>query len=149
MFCFINKSKCTDEIPNAALSTRTMVSTRTRSSPVAASKKSVDLDSVITKASSVTSDSWWCVHTAMKNHSTSSSKDTDFHLKQIFLSDPVVKKFSCGETKATFLVVLRVAPYLKAKLLDQASRETFSLLLDESLNKSTEMDFNAKFWLNG
>lgn len=106
----------------------------------------------ISKNDTLTAEIWWCLRTALKNHSASSNKDIDFYLKKMFPSDPLVQNFSCGETKTTYMMVFGIAPYLKSVLIEQVAGAPYSLMFDESLNKSLsrkQLDIHVRFWCDG
>ncbi|GFO10721.1 peptidase m20 domain-containing protein 2 [Plakobranchus ocellatus] len=107
------------------------------------------LDNFISDSTVLLSEIWWCLRTAMNNHFTSSNADIDFYLKQMFPDVPIIQKFSCGYTKSSYMMSFGIAPYLRNVLVEQMRDEPFSLMFDESLNKSLtqkQLDIHVRFW---
>ena len=110
------------------------------------------MDLFVSDRSVLEAEIWWSVRTALKNHSTSSNSDIDFYFKRMFPGVPIVQKFSCGYTKSSYLISFGVVPHLKSILIEEIKGEPFSLMFDESLNKSLtqkQLDIHLRYWNGG
>ena len=107
------------------------------------------LPPTITPTQTLTAEIWLCVRTAIKNHSFSSNSDISFYLNKMFPGIPLVQSVQCAETKTMYLTVFGIASHLKAILVKDIKYEPYSLLFDESLNKSLttkQLDVHVRFW---
>ena len=103
----------------------------------------------ITPTQTLTAEIWLCLRTAMKNHSFSSNSDISFYLNKMFPGIPLVESVQCAETKTMYLTVFGIASHLKSILVKDIKDEPYSLLFDESLNKSLttkQLDLHVRFW---
>lgn len=103
------------------------------------------------KADTLKAEVWWCVRSALKNHSFNSNSDIGLYLKQMFPDVPAVSSFTLSETKSIYLTVHGGAPLLKSILLKDVKKEPYCLLFDESLNKSLmskQLDIHIRYWSN-
>ena len=105
----------------------------------------------VSKSDTLKAEIWWCVRSAVRNHSFSSNSDLSFILNKMFPDIPAVNALQLGETKSMYLTVYGLAPHLKSILLQDLRSEPFSVLFDESLNKSTmskQLDIHVRYWSN-
>ena len=96
----------------------------------------------------------WVLNCVDKNLSFSSSSHSGSLFKRMFPDSNIAGGFSCGETKAQYLVNHAWAPYV-SKLLHQkinSQKAGFVILFDESLNsvvQKKQLDFHIRLWHNG
>lgn len=112
----------------------------------------IPMDSFVSNNNVLEAEIWWSVRTALKNHSASSNSDIDFYFKKMFPGIPIVQKFSCGYTKSSYLMSFGIVPHLKSLLVEEVANEPFSLMFDESLNKSLtqkQLDIHLRYWNSG
>ena len=68
----------------------------------------------------------------------------------MFPDSDIVKKFTCGEKKASYLSCFGIAPHFKSLLKEKVkSSNGYVLLFDESLNhelQKKQMDFHVRIW---
>ena len=68
-------------------------STSTSTVPFQSSLTFNSMDNFLSDSSSLYSEIWWCVRTAVNNYSASYNGDIDFHLKQMFPMYKLCKSF--------------------------------------------------------
>ncbi len=71
----------------------------------------------------------------------------------MFPDSSIATKFSCGETKCSYLLKYGLAPYFKQLLLDAVKHSSsYVVMFDDSLNKSTQqkqLDVHVRYWQAG
>ena len=93
----------------------------------------------------------WAIKTVVSHYSCSSSANTNTLFQKMFPDSEIAKKFSCGETKCSYLIQFGLAPYFKADLASKIQKPGTILVVsfDESLNKvlqEEQMDLLLRFW---
>ena len=106
----------------------------------------------VTREEALVSEIWYCLHVVNNGYSFKSCEDAAFVMKTMFSDSEIVKQFSCGKTKCSYLSVYGIAPYFKACLLKSLSNDKFVVMFDESPNKkmqSKQMDVLVRYWHGG
>jgi hypothetical protein len=92
----------------------------------------------------------WVLNTVMSHMSFSSSSGISALFQQMFHDSQIAAKFSCNETKCSYICRFGLAPYFSNLLHEQIKIcDEFVVLFDEILNKATytkQMDFHVRFW---
>ena len=84
---------------------------------------------------------------------TSSSNDSNLLFQRMFPDSNIAQKFSCGETKCTYLGKFGLVLHFQ-QLMMKSLKESgeFVVLFDESLNsvtQSKQLDVHIRTWRNG
>ena len=56
--------------------------------------------------------------------------------KKMFPNSDIAKKFSCGRTKTTSIIKSALVPHFHKKVTDMVARQPFSIMIDESNDKT-------------
>ncbi|KAL1252682.1 hypothetical protein QQF64_017375 [Cirrhinus molitorella] len=67
----------------------------------------------------------------------------------MFPDSELAATFSCGKDKTSYLVKFGIAPFIKQQLISEVSKDSFVVMFDESLNRSTnnkQMDLHLRYW---
>lgn len=67
----------------------------------------------------------------------------------MFPDSELAATFSCGKDKTSYLVKFGIAPFFKQHLISDVSKDSFVVLFDESLNRSTnnkQLDLHIRYW---
>ena len=92
----------------------------------------------------------WALKTCVSHYSNNSCTDGGPLFRKVFPDSEIASRFTCGETKCSYLLKFGVAPYFKQLLLDAVKcSPLYVILFDESLNKSTQekqMDVHVRYW---
>ena len=93
----------------------------------------------------------WAIKTVMDHYSCSSSDNSSNLFQRMFPDSQIVKQFSCGRTKCSYLVKYGLAPYFHQKVLDVVTQPEclFAVSFDESFNKviqQEQMDLLLRYW---
>lgn len=115
------------------------------------SSSSVVMSNFVTNDDVLSAEIIWAIKTVVSHYSCSSSSNTNTLFQKMFPDSVIAKKFSCGETKCSYLIQFGLAPYFKTDLANKVQKpETiFVVSFDESLNKvlqEEQMDLLLRFW---
>ena len=69
----------------------------------------------------------------------------------MFPDSDIASKFSCGETKSSYLIRYGIGPYMKTLLQQRVREDDYVLLFDESLNREMQkkqLDILVRLWDN-
>ena len=98
----------------------------------------------------------WVMKTVDSNNSFNSNNNIKQILEMCFPDSNIIKRFSCGRTKTSYIMVFGIGPYVQKGLknmISESSKEGgFVLLFDESHNESLDqkqLDFHVRFWHDG
>ena len=104
----------------------------------------------MTRNDTLTAEIWWALRVNSSHYSYNSCADINFLVQQMFPDSDILKKFTCGEKKASYLSCFAIAPYFKSLLKEKVkSSNGYVLLFDESLNhklQKKQMDFHVCVW---
>ena len=74
----------------------------------------------------------WASYLAERDLPVSISGDADKVFRAMFPDSEIAKEFSCGRTKATYLIADGLGPALNQSLVLTLKTTNFSMLIDES-----------------
>ncbi|XP_070176232.1 uncharacterized protein [Littorina saxatilis] len=97
---------------------------------------------------------YWTLYSMEKHFSFRSFQGMNSILGKMFPNCPEARQFSCGESKAAYLVTFGLGPYFSEMLTANAKKAAggYVLLFDESLNKQlqqNQLDVHIRFWDDG
>ena len=78
----------------------------------------------------------WSLFVAKHNLAFLTSDHANSLFHKLFPDSAIAKRFSCGRTKTTAIVKNALAPYYQAKVLESMTDNPFSLMMDESNDKT-------------
>lgn len=110
--------------------------------------KAVNIDNFVSREETLRSEILWTIHTVVQHNSYKSNDDISKLFPVMFPDSNIAKRFTCGERKTSYLAVFGISEYFKQDLLKEI-RSFYSVLFDESLNKSTQkkqMDIHVRYW---
>ena len=115
------------------------------------SSSSAVMSNFVTNDDVLSAEIIWAIKTVVSHYSCSSSSNTNTLFQKMFPDSMIAKKFSCGETKCSYLIQFGLAPYFKTDLANkvQKPKTIFVVSFDESLNKvlqEEQMDSLLRFW---
>ena len=92
----------------------------------------------------------WALKCISSKYSKRSCDEIKYLFSIMFSDSQIAKKFTCGCTKCSYLILYGMYPYFQDLLLDEISKSPFfSLPFDESHNKILhhgQMDFQVRYW---
>lgn len=91
----------------------------------------------------------WALKCVSSNYSYNSCSEIADVLKTMFTDSDIAKQFTLSPAKCAYLCCFGIAPHFKDLLVKLVDKSHFTLLFDETLNKSTQskqMDLLARFW---
>lgn len=77
----------------------------------------------------------WVLHTVEANKSFNSEDNVNQLFMVMFDDSHLAKKFACGRTKSTYLLMFALLPYIKSKIDESLSTSFYSTSFDESDGK--------------
>ena len=89
-----------------------------------------------------------CIDSHYSYHSNEHISDT---FQTMFPDSVIASKFSCGETKSSYLIRYGIGPYMKTLLQHRVKEDDYVLLFDESLNREMQkkqLDILVRLWDN-
>ena len=89
-----------------------------------------------------------CIDSHYSYHSNEHISDT---FQSMFPDSVIASKFSCGETKSSYLIRYGIGPYMKTLLQHRVKEDDYVLLFDESLNREMQkkqLDILVRLWDN-
>ena len=115
------------------------------------SSKPTAMSNFVTNDEVLSAEIIWTVKTVVSHYSCSSSANTNTLFQKMFPDSAIARKFSCGETKCSYLIQFGLAPYFKEDLSNKIQKPgtIFVVSFDESLNKvlqEEQMDLLLRFW---
>ena len=119
--------------------------------PKPSSSKPTAMSNFVTNDEVLSAEIIWTVKTVVSHYSCSSSANTNTLFQKMFPDSAIARKFSCGETKCSYLIQFGLAPYFKEYLSNKIQKPgtIFVVSFDESLNKvlqEEQMDLLLRFW---
>ncbi|XP_059415170.1 uncharacterized protein LOC132149789 [Carassius carassius] len=115
--------------------------------------KSSDIRSTFGSNATLQAEVLWCLNTAVHHHSYASNEGVSELFQAMFPDSEIVKSFSCGKDKTSYILKFGLAPYFKNQLITAVNNAgPFVLMFDESLNHSTknkQLDVHVRFWEAG
>jgi len=95
----------------------------------------------------------WTLKTCISHYSYNYCSDIGTVFRKMFPDSNIASRFTCGETKCSYMLKYGLAPYFKQLLPEAVKRSPlYVILFDESLNKSTQekqMDVHVRYWEAG
>lgn len=92
----------------------------------------------------------WVIKMVMSHYSFNSSSDISAIFGQMFPDSEIAKKFSCGATKAAYLICFGLGPYFKEQRINDIRKAPcYVVYFDECLNKVTQteqLDVVVRHW---
>ncbi|KAI2665830.1 putative kinetochore protein SPC25 [Labeo rohita] len=146
-------ASCTDESPAATVSSinesPSATSSSTRESPAAKTPDRNDLRVLFGSTSTLKSEVLWAMRTVCCHGSYKSNDHIEKIFRVMFPDSELAATFSCGKDKTGYLVKFGIAPVIKQQLISEVSQDSFVVMFDESLNRSTnnkQMDLHLRYW---
>ena len=124
--------------------TESSISRTTASTSSNTGNTSAGMSACMTRNDTLSAEVWWALKVNSSHYSYKSCEDINFYM---FPDSEIAKKFTCGEKKASYLVLglLHTSRVLKKV----KSSDGYVLLFDESLNHELQkklMDFHVRIW---
>lgn len=97
----------------------------------------------------LTAEVLWALKCVSSNYSYNSCAEVGDILKMMFTDSNIAKQFTLSPAKCAYLCCFGIAPHFKDLLIKLVDKGRFTLLFDETLNKSTQskqMDVFVRFW---
>ena len=115
------------------------------------SKRHIDMSKIVPSTTPITSlfrkgdhhqaieaEVRWATFVAKHNISFLSSDHATKLFSKMFPDSEIAKKFSCARTKTTAIVKKALAPHFTQRVIESMSSSPFSLLMDESNDKTVK-----------
>ncbi|KAL6459284.1 hypothetical protein MHYP_G00327560 [Metynnis hypsauchen] len=105
--------------------------------------------STFSTAATLKAEVLWVLHTISRHHSYTSNDDIHTVFRGMFPDSELAKTFTCGRDKTAYLVRFGLAPYIKKQLISRVNEDSFVIMFDESLNRTTknkQLDLHVRYW---
>lgn len=134
--------------------------TSTQNEPVAGTSSTTTSDSVQSsqkvniRAAFGTTDTLkaevlWTLSTVCRHQSYSSNEEIGSLFQLMFPDSEIARTFSCGEDKSAYMTKFGLAHFIRKALISQIGTDTFIIMFDESLCKTTknkQLDVHIRYW---
>eukprot|EP00745_Piridium_sociabile_P000847 TRINITY_DN105482_c0_g1_i2.p1 TRINITY_DN105482_c0_g1~~TRINITY_DN105482_c0_g1_i2.p1 ORF type:complete len:164 (+),score=26.42 TRINITY_DN105482_c0_g1_i2:405-896(+) len=95
----------------------------------------------------------WVMKCVTSHYSMNSCEGVAKLYQAMFPDSDIAARFSCGETKASYMCNFGLSPYFASNLTrDVKAASNYVLMFDESLNhdmQEKQMDVHLRFWKDG
>lgn len=91
----------------------------------------------------------WVLHTVSRHHSYKSNDGINSLFQALFPGLEPVKTFTCGRDKTAYIARFGIAPFVKRQLITKVNDDSFVVMFDESMNKTTKnklLDLHVRYW---
>ena len=129
------------EAANVSASSTTRISAPTASGT---------LDSFVSGNAVLSAEVYWALNVVKKNYSFNSSTQVGNLWSKMFPDSSIASKFSCGESKCSYLTTFGIAPHFSSLLRNTVRQSSdYVVCFDESLNfelQQKQMDMHICLW---
>ncbi|XP_073715732.1 uncharacterized protein [Misgurnus anguillicaudatus] len=91
----------------------------------------------------------WVLHTVSRHLSYKSNDNIHTPFKEMFPGSEHVQTFTCGRDKTAYIARFDIASFVKRQLITKVNEDSFVVLFDESMNKTTknkQLDIHIRNW---
>ena len=107
-----------------------------------ASTTSATVTQCISRDDVLNAEVLWVIKTVMSHYSMNSSSNTGELFKKMFPDGQIAQKFSCGNTKCSYLITHGLASYFHDRMLAslKGGDVKYVISFDESLNRTQQQE---------